>query len=136
MYQNAGRKESNNKEDDNYYNEDLYKKDYSSNQQSNINNNQNIPNIDTKHEIIMNNIFGNNNPNKTSDYPKFGNIKNYVYDKGIQEVNHKINVTNYPMYNATANNNYDSYPTPEEYLKLMKQTGQKNYLAFQLNQWV
>ena len=31
------------------------------------------------------------------------------------------------MYNATANNNYDSYPTPEEYLKLMKQTGQKNY---------
>ena len=56
----------------------------------NINNNQNIPNIDTKHEIIMNNIFGNNNPNKTSDYPKFGNIKNYVYDKGIQEVNHKI----------------------------------------------
>ena len=93
----------------------------------NINNNQNIPNIDTKHEIIMNNIFGNNNPNKTSDYPKFGNIKNYVYDKGIQEVNYKINVTNYPMYNATANNNYDSYPTPEEYLKLMKQTGQKNY---------
>ena len=93
----------------------------------NINNNQNIPNIDTKHEIIMNNIFGNNNPNKTSDYPKFGNIKNYVYDKGIQEVNHKINVKNYPMYNATANNNYDSYPTPEEYLKLMKQTGQKNY---------
>ena len=93
----------------------------------NINNNQNIPNIVTKHEIIMNNIFGNNNPNKTSDYPKFGNIKNYVYDKGIQEVNHKINVTNYPMYNATANNNYDSYPTPEEYLKLMKQTGQKNY---------
>ena len=93
----------------------------------NINNNQNIPNIDAKHEIIMNNIFGNNNPNKTSDYPKFGNIKNYVYDKGIQEVNHKINVKNYPMYNATANNNYDSYPTPEEYLKLMKQTGQKNY---------
>ena len=93
----------------------------------NINNNQNIPTIDTKHEIIMNNIFGNNNPNKTSDYPKFGNIKNYVYDKGIQEVNYKINVTNYPMYNATANNNYDSYPTPEEYLKLMKQTGQKNY---------
>ena len=31
------------------------------------------------------------------------------------------------MYNATANNNYDSYPTPEEYLKLMKQTGQKNF---------
>ena len=31
------------------------------------------------------------------------------------------------MYNATANNNYDSYPTPEEYMKLMKQTGQKNF---------
>ena len=93
----------------------------------NLNNNQNIPNIDSKYEIIKNNIFGNNNPNKTSDYPKFGNVKNYVYDKGIQEVNHKINVKNYLMYNATANNNYDSYPTPEEYLKLMKQTGQKNY---------
>ena len=93
----------------------------------NVINHPQIPNIDTKHEIIMNNIFGNSNPNKTSSYPKFGNIKNYVYDKSIQDVNHKINVTNYPMYNATANNNYDSYPTPEEYLKLMKQTGQKNY---------
>ena len=93
----------------------------------NVINHPQIPNIDTKHEIIMNNIFGNSNQNKTSSYPKFGNIKNYVYDKSIQDVNHKINVTNYPMYNATANNNYDSYPTPEEYLKLMKQTGQKNY---------
>ena len=93
----------------------------------NVINHPQIPNIDTKHEIIMNNIFGNSNPNKTSSYPKFGNIKNYVYDKSIQDVNHKINVTNYPMYNATANNNYDSYPTPEEYLKLMKQTGQKNF---------
>jgi len=43
MYQNAGRKESNNKDDDNYYNEDLYEKEYSPNQQSN-NNNQNLNN--------------------------------------------------------------------------------------------
>ena len=84
-------------------------------------------NIETKHEIIKNNIFGNSNPNRTSAYPKLGKIKNFVYDKSIQDVNHKINVTNYPMYNATANNNYDSYPTPEEYLKLMKQSGQKNF---------
>ena len=31
------------------------------------------------------------------------------------------------MYNATANNDYDSYPTPEEYKKMMEKTGQKNY---------
>jgi len=43
MYQNAGRKESNNKDDDNYYNEDLYEKEYSPNHQSN-NNNQNLNN--------------------------------------------------------------------------------------------
>ena len=92
-----------------------------------INNNQNTINTDAKHEIIKNNIFGNVNPNKTSSYQHFGKIKNYVYDKNIQDVNHNINITNYPMYNATANNNYDSYPTPEEYLKLMKKTGQKNY---------
>jgi len=87
----------------------------------------NLPNNDTKHEIIMNNIFGNSNPNKSSVYPKYGNIKNYVYDKGIQDIHHKINITNYPMYNATANNNYESYPTPEEYLKMMEKTGQKNF---------
>ena len=87
----------------------------------------NTINNDTKHDIIYNNIFGNSNPNRPSAYLNYGKIKNYVYDKSIQEVNHKINVTNYPMYNATANNNYDSYPTPEEYLKLMKQTGQKNF---------
>ena len=94
-----------------------------------VNNNpiDNMPNNDTKYEIIKNNIFGNSNPNKTTAYPKLGKIKNYVYDKSIQDVNHKINITNYPMYNATANNNYDSYPTPEEYLKLMKQSGQKNF---------
>ena len=93
-----------------------------------VNNNpiDNMPNNDTKYEIIKNNIFGNSNPNRTTAYPKLGKIKNYVYDKSIQDVNHKINITNYPMYNATANNNYDSYPTPEEYLKLMKQSGQKN----------
>ena len=89
--------------------------------------NDNVPKIDTKHEIIMNNIFGNTNPNKSTTYQHFGNIKNYVYDKSIQDVNHNINRTNYKMYNATANNNYDSYPTPEEYMKLMKQTGQTNF---------
>ena len=94
---------------------------------SNDNNNLNTINNDTKHDIIYNNIFGNSNPNRPSAYLNFGKIKNYVYDKSIQEVNHNINVTNYPMYNATANNNYDSYPSPEEYLKLMKQTGQKNF---------
>ena len=94
-----------------------------------VNNNpiDNMPNNDTKYEIIKNNIFGNSNPNRTTAYPKLGKIKNYVYDKSIQDVNHKINITNYPMYNATANNNYHSYPTPEEYLKLMKQSGQKNF---------
>ena len=91
---------------------------------TNINN---IPNNDTKHEIIINNIFGNSNPNKTSAYPKYGSIKNFVYDKNIQDVNSKINIKNYPMYNATANNNYDSYPSPEEYLKMMAKTGQKNF---------
>ena len=90
-------------------------------------NNDNIPAIDTKHEIIMNNIFGNTNPNKSTAYQHFGKIKNYVYDKSIQDINHNINRTNYRMYNATANNNYDSYPTPEEYMKLMKQTGQTNF---------
>ena len=94
---------------------------------ANDNKNFNTINNDTKHDIIYNNIFGNSNPNRPSAYLNYGKIKNYVYDKSIQEVNHKINVTNYPMYNATANNNYDSYPTPEEYLKLMKQTGQKNF---------
>ena len=87
----------------------------------------NAQNNDVKHEIIMNNIFGNSNPNKPSAYPKYGSIKNYVYDKGIQDVHSKINIKNYPMYNATANNNYDSYPTPEEYLKMMKKAGQTNF---------
>ena len=91
------------------------------------NNNYKTLSNDSKHDIIYNNIFGNSNPNKTSSYLNYGKIKNYVYDKNVQDVNNKINRTNYLMYNATANNNYDSYPTPEEYLKLMKQTGQKNF---------
>ena len=90
-------------------------------------NDNNTLNIDTKHEIIKNNIFGNSNPNNPSSYLNYGKVKNYVYDKNVQDINHNINITNYPMYNATANNNYDSYPTPEEYLKLMKKTGQKNF---------
>ena len=91
------------------------------------NNNYKTLSNDSKHDIIYNNIFGNSNPNKPSSYLNYGKIKNYVYDKSVQDVNNKINRTNYLMYNATANNNYDSYPTPEEYLKLMKQTGQKNF---------
>ena len=31
------------------------------------------------------------------------------------------------MYNATANNDYDSYPTPEEYKRYMDKVGQLNY---------
>ena len=81
----------------------------------------------SKHDIIFNNIFGNSNPNKASAYPKYGKIKNFVYDKGIQDVHHNINIINYPMYNATANNDYDSYPSPEEYKKMMDKTGQLNY---------
>ena len=77
-------------------------------------------------DIIYNNIFGNTNPNKPSAYPKYGKIKNFVYDKGIQDIHHNINMTNYPLYNATANNDYDSYPSIEEYKKNMKKTGQIN----------
>jgi len=61
---------------------------------------------------IYNNIFGNSNPNPPEAYPKYGNIKNYVYDKSIQEVNHNINMDNYHMYDAEKNNDYDSYPNP------------------------
>ena len=81
----------------------------------------------TKHDIIFNNIFGNSNPNKASAYPKYGKIKNFVYDIGVQDVHPNINMINYPMYNATANNDYDSYPSPEEYKKMMDRTGQLNY---------
>ena len=75
---------------------------------------------------IINNIFGNSNPNPPEAYPKYGKIKNFVYDKFVQEVNHNINIDNYPMYNATANNDYDSYPTPEKYVEMIKGTGQLN----------
>ena len=85
------------------------------------------PSITTRHDVIYNNIFGNSNPNKSTSYPQYGKIKNYVYDINIQDVHPNINKINYPMYNATANNNYDSYPTPEEYKKMMEKTGQKNY---------
>ena len=88
---------------------------------------QEVKKVNTKHDIIYNNIFGNSNPNKSSNYPKYGNIKNFVYDIGVQDVHPNINIVNYPMYNATANNNYDSYPSPEEYKKMMDQTGQLNY---------
>ena len=77
-------------------------------------------------DIIYNNIFGNTNPNKPSVYPKYGKIKNYVYDKSVQDIHHNINMTNYPLYNATANNDYDSYPSIDEYKKIMKKTGQVN----------
>ena len=85
------------------------------------------PSTTTRHDVIYNNIFGNTNPNKSTSYPQYGKIKNYVYDINVQEVNPNINKINYPMYNATANNNYDSYPTPEEYKKMMEKNGQKNY---------
>ena len=85
------------------------------------------PSTNTRHDVIYNNIFGNSNPNKSSAYPKYGKIKNFVYDISIQDVHPNINIVNYPMYNATANNDYDSYPTPEEYKRMMDKVGQKNY---------
>ena len=87
----------------------------------------NKPTFTTRQDVIYNNIFGNSNPNKSTAYPKYGKIKNFVYDINIQDVHPNINIVNYPMYNATANNDYDSYPTPEEYKKMMDKTGQKNY---------
>jgi len=65
MYQNAGRKESNNKDEDNYYNEDLYEKEYSPNQQSNINNNQNLNNNNQQNQA---------NHNKPKDNQRFNII--------------------------------------------------------------
>ena len=66
MYQNAGRKESNNKDEDNYYNEDLYEKEYSPNQQSNINNNQNLNNNNQQQNQA--------NHNKAKDNQRFNII--------------------------------------------------------------
>ena len=57
----------------------------------------NKPTITTRHDVIYNNIFGNTNPNKSSAYPKYGNIKNFVYDINIQDVHPNINIINYPM---------------------------------------
>ena len=112
-------------------NEKLLKDYYPTGYQKALNSLQNIsaPNKEdnTRHDIIFNNIFGNSNPNKASAYPKYGKIKNFVYDTAIQDVHPNINIINYPMYNATANNDYDSYPTPEEYKKYMEKTGQLNY---------
>jgi hypothetical protein len=81
----------------------------------------------TKFDVIYNNIFGNSNPNPPEAYPKWGKIKNFVYDIDVQEVNHNINRENHLMYNATLNNDYDSYPTQEEYKAYMDKIGQKNY---------
>ena len=103
-----------------------YTKAINSIEKKNISENNNYNNY-AKYDIIKNNIFGNSNPNKSNAYPKYGNIKNFVYDKSIQDIHPKINIVNYNMYNASANNDYDSYPTPEEYLKIMKSRGQKNY---------
>ena len=108
-------------------NEELLKKYYPSGYYKVVDSLQEVKKTNTKHDIIYNNIFGNSNPNKSSNYPKYGNIKNFVYDIGVQDVHPNINIVNYPMYNATANNNYDSYPSPEEYKKMMDQTGQLNY---------
>ena len=80
-----------------------------------------------RNDIIYNNIFGNSNPNKASVYPKYGKIKNFVYDIGVQDVHPNINMENYPMYNTTANNDYDSYPSVEEYKKNMNKNGQINF---------
>ena len=80
----------------------------------------------TKPGVIYNNIFRNSNPNPPEAYPKYGKIKNFVYDKSIQDINHNINIDNYPMYNAASNNDYDSYPTPEQYKDQIRGTGQLN----------
>ena len=87
----------------------------------------NKPILTTRQDVIYNNIFGNSNPNKSTAYPKYGKIKNFVYDINVQDVHPNINIVNYPMYNATANNDYDSYPSQEEYKIMMDKTGQKNY---------
>ena len=110
-------------------NEDLLKKYYPTGYYKAKDSLRNVqkPSISTRHDVIYNNIFGNSNPNKSSSYPQYGKVKNFLYDINIQDVNPNINIINYPMYNATANNNYDSYPSPEEYKKMMEKVGQKNY---------
>ena len=74
------------------------------------------PNFKKKgYEPIYNNLFGNMNPNPASAYPKYGKIKNFVYDINIQDVQKNLNIDNYPMYNATLNNDYDSYCSENDY---------------------
>ena len=112
-------------------NEKILKKYYPTGYKKSLNSLQNLspPKVEdnSRHDIIFNNIFGNSNPNKASVYPKYGKIKNFVYDIAVQDVHPNINIVNYPMYNATANNDYDSYPSPEDYKKMMDRTGQLNY---------
>ena len=110
-------------------NEELLKKYYPTGYNKAKDSLKNIqkPSTSIRHDVIYNNIFGNTNPNKSSSYPQYGKVKNYVYNINVQDVNPNINKINYPMYNATANNNYDSYPSPEEYKKMMEKVGQKNY---------
>ena len=112
-------------------NENLLKKYYGKGYQHLLtlldkNKNYNIENKPKK-QTIYNNLIGNSNPNPPNVYPKYGNIKNFVYDINYQDVNHNINRENHLMYNATLNNDYDSYPSQEEYKKYMQKTGQKYY---------
>ncbi len=79
----------------------------------------------SKHDVIYNNIFGNLNPNTPSVYPKYQHIKNYVYDIHVQDVQKNINRCNHRMYNAYLNNNYDTYPTENEYREQMEKNNQK-----------
>ena len=74
----------------------------------------------TNYEPIYNNIFGNMNPNPASAYPKYGKIKNFVYDIDVQDIQENLNMDNYPMYNATLNNDYDSYPSESDYRDMMR----------------
>ena len=85
----------------------------------------NIEKTPKNKDIIYNNIFGNLNPNPPSVYPKYTHIKNFVYDINIQDIHKNLNMVNYPMYNATMNNNYDTYPTESEYRLWMKKNNQK-----------
>ena len=86
--------------------------------------NLNIPQRE-KHDVIYNNIFGNINPNPPSVYPKYTHIKNHVYDINVQDINKNLNMSNYPMYNATLNNNYDTYPKEGEYRIMMARNNEK-----------
>ena len=85
----------------------------------------NIEKTPKNKDIIYNNIFGNLNPNPPSVYPKYTHIKNFVYDINIQDIHKNLNMGNYPMYNATMNNNYDTYPSESEYRLWMKKNNQK-----------